>query len=150
MQAVLLSKGRALAALAAAAAFAGCFPSYHDSADDTRAALMGKSGAQLRQCLGPPTEWDEKDRQELLTYRWTFKPDPRPRIGPDNALTRSEDPQRSNDPKDLGHCELVFQVGKTGVNDLTVRGRDPQGLNADSRCLAEARKCRGEHVPVAH
>jgi hypothetical protein len=139
----VLSKGRAVAAMAAAA-LGGCFGSYEEFAEETRAGLIGKTGHELRDCLGVPAEYDQKDGQEIMTYRWTFKPPPRPRVGPDSVLTRNEDPTRSNDPKDLGHCELVLLLGTDGVTQVTVHGRDPEGLSADSRCLVDAHRCVDE------
>jgi len=127
-----------------AAGLVGCFQGYEQVAEETRAGLLGKSGRELRDCLGVPAEYDQEDGQDLLTYRWTFKPTPRPRMGPDSALTRNEDPTRSTDPKDLGHCELVLRLGANGVSQVTVHGRDPQGLHADSQCLAEAHRCVAE------
>src|SRR5262249_35764581 len=120
-----VSKGPALAALAGVV-LGGCFPSYEQIAEETRTGLIGKSGSELRDCLGVPSEYDQQNGQEILTYRWTFKPTPRPHLGPDSDLTRREDPTRSKDPKDLGHCELVLLLGASGVTQVTVHGRDPE------------------------
>ena len=139
-----LSKGRALAAALLAAALAGCIGSYEEVAEETRAGLIGKTGSELRDCLGVPADFDQKDGQEILTYRWTLKPTPRPRFGPDTVLTRREDPTRSDDPNSQGRCELVFVLGRDGVTQVTAHGRDEVGLRADSQCLVSAHRCVGE------
>ena len=128
----------------AAAALAACAGSYQEAAEETRAGLIGMTGLELRDCLGVPAEYETDGENEILTYRWTLKPRPKPRIGPDSVLTRRNDPTWSNDPDNQGLCELVFVMGKDGVSEVTAHGRDEVGLRADSQCLVSAHRCIGE------
>jgi len=55
-------------------ALGGCFGSYERAVEETRAGLIGKTGRELRGCLGVPTDFDRDGEVELLTYRWFSNP----------------------------------------------------------------------------
>ncbi|HTO07646.1 MAG TPA: hypothetical protein VMR86_11405 [Myxococcota bacterium] len=142
-----LSKGR-LPALWLAAGLAGCLGSYDRAVDETRAGLIGKSESELRQCLGVPTEFDQEGGEEFLTFRWTVKPDGRPRLSPGGGVVVGIDPRGPRDaqgfpidPERGPFCQLDFVLGKEGVTKVVATGRDDVGMRIDGQCMMRARRC---------
>jgi len=130
-------------------ALAGCIGSWQREVEETRAGLVGKTGRELRECLGVPTDFDRDGDVEVLTYRWDDKPKPRPdtTIG-DGGIVIGRGGAGGGDPlgfpRDLGQrafCQLQFQLSKSGVTKVTAVGRDEDGLRADDECLMRARHC---------
>src|SRR5262245_5319859 len=126
-------------ALAAALAFAACAGSWDREIAETRAGLMGKNGRQLRECLGVPTDFDQRGDVELLTFRFDYT-EQREILPP---ITSSRPGMRIPDPRpvDPGYCQLDFELARTGGTTVTAKGRDSHGLRADSACLLRAQPC---------
>jgi hypothetical protein len=135
---------RALA-LAAALALAGCAGSWEAALEETRAGLIGKTGRQLRECLGVPSDFDQRGDVELLTFRFAFAerrelvpPVTDPRTG-----IRFPEPRLS----EPGFCQLDFELDAKGVTKVTAHGVDDHGLRSDGQCMLRAQPCvDGDYV----
>ena len=133
-----------------ALALASCLGSYEQAVEETRAGLIGKTGRQLRTCLGVPTDFDRDGDVELLTYRWVWNPKVR-NGGPvtggivigRGGMGGGGDPLGSfpSDPEEQGFCQIDFALDKQGVTKVTATGRDEVGLRADAECMLRARHC---------
>lgn len=132
-------------------ALAGCLGSYERAVEETRAGLIGKTGRELRACLGVPTDFDREGEVELLTYRWVFDHKNGVTVGSGGVggivigrrgVGGGGDPLGfPRDPEEQAFCQLDFELGKSGVTSVTAVGRDDVGLRADSECMMRARHC---------
>jgi hypothetical protein len=138
-----------------ALALASCIGTYQREIEETRAGLIGKTGMDLRDCLGVPADFDANGDDELLIYRWVFD-EQRP-ASPEPATIGSgmggiTIGRRSNDGRadPMGFpaedrrqstCELAFTLDKSGVTKVDAHGTDETGLRADGACILRARQC---------
>jgi hypothetical protein len=145
-----------IASVVALLLLASCIGSYEQAVEETRAGLIGKTGRELRECLGVPTDFDRAGDVELLTYRWVYNP----KSGRDlpigsggiggivigrNGAGGGGDPLGF--PRDLDEeafCQLDFELGKSGVTKVTALGRDEVGLRTNAECMMRARRCVDE------
>lgn len=134
------------AALLAALALAGCLGSYEREVEATRAGLIGKTGRELRECLGVPTDFDQRGDVELLRYRFDYTrtedvmpPITRRGVGGYPVPGR---PPREHDKE--GFCQLDFELDAKGVTKVTALGRDDDGMRANSECMLRAQHCVDE------
>ena len=115
--------------------------------EETRAGLIGKTGRELRECLGVPTDFDQRGDVELLSFRFAYS-DHREIVPP---LTQSRPGIRFPDPMPVakdGYCQLDFELDGSGVTKVTAHGVDDRGLRADGHCMLRARPCvDGDYVP---
>jgi len=130
-------------------ALGGCSGSYERAVEETRAGLIGKTGRELRGCLGVPTDFDRDGEMELLTYRWFSSPKVK-NGGPvtggivigQGGISAGGDPRGlPRGPEEQAFCQLEFSLGKNGVTKVTAHGRDEVGLRADGECMMRARHC---------
>jgi hypothetical protein len=136
-------------AVLAALMLAACIGTYEREVEETRAGLIGKTGRELRACLGVPTDFDREGGVELLTYRWEYERKPRRDVvvGSGGVVvgrnaTGGGDPlgfPRELEPAPF--CQLRFELAKNGVTKVTAIGRDESGLRANSECMLRARRC---------
>jgi hypothetical protein len=127
----------------------GCFGSYERAVEETRAGLIGKTGRELRACLGVPTDFDRDGEVEQLTYRWYSNPRIKNGgpvtggivIGQGGISAGGDTHDFPRDPEEQAYCQLDFSLNKTGVTKVTARGRDAVGLRADAECMLRARHC---------
>ena len=145
-----------------------CGETYTQRAERIRTGIVGLSGRDIINCMGPPEELDyESDRHGLWVY---VRPLGQPmddlsslHAGPPAeppALGLPGDSRRDPTPGDRhrdrerefllspttariapGYCLLKFEVDDDVVRGFEARGRSYQGLNADSRCALVARYC---------
>jgi hypothetical protein len=149
MRAFYAARGRGFQAVLLALALAACFGTFDEAVEKTRAGLIGKTGRQIRECLGVPSDFDTRDGVDSLTYRWTPDEEHRTPVGSygDVVIGRREQgnvgtPLGSDRAPDQGaFCELDFVIGADGVKDVTATGRDQAGLRADAICMMRAQSC---------
>jgi hypothetical protein len=148
MRAFYAGRGRGFQAALLALAFAGCFATFDEVVEETRGKLIGKSGREIRECLGVPTDFDTHDDQDYLSYRWVPDPlhTPVGEYGPVVVGRREEGnvgaPIGTTETPDKdAFCELDFVIGENGVSQVTVTGRDQAGLRADGVCMMRAHPC---------
>jgi hypothetical protein len=133
----------------AALALAGCIGTYEREVEETRAGLIGKTGRELRACLGVPTDFDREGDVELLTYRWETDRKPRRDVTVGSGgIVIGRDGAGRGDPlgfprelEEAPFCQLQFELAKSGVTKVTAVGRDESGLRANSECMLRARRC---------
>jgi len=119
-----------------------------------RQGLLGLRALDLRGCLPDPAEVHPEGETEVAIYRWEFEPrhqrkpshfDEAPDVGdPDLRRERRRFLERGERPRHLAWCQLSFTLRGGRVAALEVDGRDPSGLNAESECLMQTRKCLPE------
>jgi hypothetical protein len=133
-----------------ALALASCFGSYERAVEETRAGLIGKTGRELRACLGVPADFDRDGDVETLTYRWFDTRNKTPVgnggvggvvVGQHGIGSASPSLPFPRDPEEQPFCRLEFILGKGGVTKVTAVGRDEVGLRADAECMLRARRC---------
>ena len=138
-------------------ALAACIGSYEQAVEEVRAGLIGKTGRELRACLGVPTDFDREGDVELVTYRWVFEPKRSGAIGTTGAIGSGGvggivigrrgaggggDPLGfPRDPADEAFCQIDFELAKQGVTKVTASGRNDAGMSANGECLMRARHC---------
>jgi hypothetical protein len=132
-------------------ALASCLGSYERAVEETRAGLIGKTGRELRACLGVPTDFDREGDVEILTYRWVWDPRKDLRVGSGGiggivigrgSIGGGGDPLGfPRDAEEESYCQIVFQLDASGVTEVTAVGRDEVGLGANSECMQRARHC---------
>ena len=138
-------------------ALAACIGSYEQAVEEVRAGLIGKTGRELRACLGVPTDFDRDGDQELLTYRWVFKPRHDGAVGTTGTIGSGGiggivigrqggggggDPLGfPRDPDEEAFCQIDFELAKHGVTKVTAVGRNDVGLRANGECMMRARHC---------
>ena len=113
--------------------------------EETRAGLIGKTGRELRDCLGVPSDFDQRGDVELLTFRFAYTEhrDSAPPPIPSRQGIYFPEP-RLTDP---GFCELDFELDESGVTKATAHGVDDRGLRADGQCMLRAQRCvDGDYV----
>jgi hypothetical protein len=133
-----------------ALALASCLGSYEREVEETRAGLIGKTGRELRACLGVPTDFDREGEVELLTYRWFDRKNGTTAgssgvggvvVGQHGIGSGSATLPFPRDPEEQAFCRLDFSLDKTGVTKVSAVGRDEVGLRADAECMLRARHC---------
>src|SRR5258705_13839336 len=130
-------------------ALGGCFGSYERAVEETRAGLIGKTGRELRACLGVPTDFDRDGELELLTYRWFENPKIKNGgpvtggivIGQGGMGAGADRRGLPRGPEEQAFCGLQFSLDENGVTKVTAHGRDEVGLRADGECMMRARHC---------
>ncbi|MFI5317880.1 MAG: hypothetical protein ACHQ6T_19435 [Myxococcota bacterium] len=138
----------------AALALAACAGSYERSVEETRAGLIGKTGRELRACLGVPTDFDREGDVEFLTYRWVLTPKRGAAtsaigsggvggivIGRQGAGGGGDPLGFPRDPGEAAFCQIDFELAVQGVVKVTASGRDDVGMSANGECLMRARRC---------
>ena len=141
-------------ALLTALALVSCIGTYQREIEETRAGLIGKTGLDLRDCLGVPADLDTQGDQEFLIYRWVFDEQrpPSDDVGTLGGLGGITIGRRAHDghADPLGYpaedrkqstCELAFTLDKSGVTQVSAHGTDETGLRADGACMLRARPC---------
>jgi hypothetical protein len=137
---------------------AACAEGYAREVDETRAGLLGRSGLELRECLGVPIEFEIDGDVERQTYR-VDRDDPPPITlghvisgggirGLHLPSERGSDPDPF--PPDLTvptWCELDFELTKGHVTSVAARGRSAMSTFADPHCLLVARRCLSYDSP---
>ncbi len=146
-----------------------CGETYTQRSDRVRTGVLGLSGRDIINCMGPPEDLDyESDLHGLWVYVRRLEPPMGEMESVDVAGARTGSPVlgrprgETNDPtlRDThrnrerefrvnptttkiapGYCLLKFEVGDDVVRGFEARGRSHQGLNADSRCALVARYC---------
>jgi hypothetical protein len=149
MRAFYAPRWRGFQAALAALLLAGCFGSFDEAVEETRSGLIGKTGREIRECLGVPSDFDTHDDQDYLTYRWTPDPEHRTPLADYGGVVIGRREQGNvgtplgtdRSPDHEPFCELDFVIASDGVKQVTATGRDEAGLRADSTCMMRARSC---------
>ncbi len=144
-----------------------CGQTYTQRAERIRTGIIGLSGRDIINCMGPPEDLDyESERHGLWVYvRPLEKPmddlaslhtGPLERSAGVGPADLRRDPTLRDTHRDRerefllspttariapGYCLLKFEVYDDVVSGFEARGRSYQGLNADSRCALVARYC---------
>ncbi len=143
-----------------------CGQTYSQRAERIRTGIVGLSGRDIINCMGPPEDLDyESDLHGLWVYvRPLEQPmdEPSLQAGPLEGQPpfmglpgdRGGDPTLRNTQRERefllnpttariapGYCLLKFELNDDVVRGFEARGRSYQGLNADSRCARAARYC---------
>ena len=145
-----------------------CGETYTQRAERIRTGIVGLSGRDIINCMGPPEDLDyESERHGLWIYVRPLEHPiddvasldaADPRGSPAMGLPRDRrgdrtlrDRVRGREREFLlspttariapGYCLLKFEVNDDVVRGFEVRGRSYEGLNADSRCAVVARYC---------
>ncbi len=138
-----------------------CGETYTQRAERIRTGILGLSGRDIINCMGPPQDLDyESDFHGLWVYVRPLDlpmddmaaidasgPDGGPEFmglpGLDTHRDRERDFLLSPTTERIapGYCVLKFEVDDDVVSGFEARGRSHQGLNADSRCARVARYC---------
>ena len=133
----------------------GCV-TYGQEVRRVESELVGLDSRSLRLCMPVPVASDVDGDIELAVYRWT--PDPEDGGGIVDVFDSSEDPpssrERARDVRDFylegeppehqAFCQLTFELQDGKIRGVRAEGRDLNGLNANARCLMQARDCLPE------
>src|SRR5262245_36111081 len=141
-------------ALAALGVHAISCATYGQEVERVKQQLMGMRALELRECLPVPSEVTPQGETEIAIYRWENEIDderrrvwdPEPGVLTERELTRErrEFFETGERPDHMPYCELRFELRGGRVQALEVDGRDFNGLNADSDCLLQTRRCLPE------
>ncbi len=145
-----------------------CGETYTQRAERIRTGVLGLSGRDIINCMGPPEDLDyESELHGLWVYVRPLdlpmddlaeigagRPGVEPSIlGRPGDRTRDSNLRTHRDREREfllspttgriapGYCLLKFEVDEDVVSGFEARGRSHQGLNADSRCAQVARYC---------
>ena len=145
--------------------FSACGETYTQRAERVQTGVVGLSGRDIINCMGPPEDLDyESDLHGLWVYvrpleepmgDWASVDARGPDFPVPGRLPGTKDPgldtHRKREREFLlnptnariarGYCLLKFEVDNDVVSGFEARGRSPEGMNADSRCALVARYC---------
>jgi hypothetical protein len=113
--------------------------------EQIRSGLIGLPASVFRTCMPVPSDFWSVGDHDILRFRWVPELDlSPPPSGPPTALdlTRSKlPPDPTREPPPAPECELTVRLEDRRVVGVAARGRSAGGLNVDSGCLREARRC---------
>lgn len=147
---------------------AACGESLGQRVERIQTGVIGLSGREIIRCMGPPEDSEfESDVHGLWVYvrplerptAFESETGPGPAIGPPGWGLRPgsagdsnlRDIDRKREQEFLlnpttariapGYCLLKFEVREGVIRGFEARGRNRNGLNADTRCALVARYC---------
>jgi hypothetical protein len=129
---------------------------YQSELERIRTGLVGMPARQLSHCMPVPSEVQQEGDVEVVIYRWNIDDSDSLEsvsVGPVDTMAGSTmgEHRRRRDrgdflisgerPDSVAYCELTFELVEKRVQAVRVEGRERSGLNRDSACLMEARRC---------